>query len=78
MLKKSPHANLRREGNADCCSRSEEISQRALGYFKLLQAGERDRIARVQFGVRPANIADNGLAGQFGVICPKAPGVVPH
>jgi hypothetical protein len=34
-----PHSDLRGEGNAHCCSGSEEISECAFGYFELVQAG---------------------------------------
>src|SRR5208282_119022 len=40
VLEIHPHADLRGEGNAYGGARSEEISQSAFGYLKLLQAGD--------------------------------------
>ncbi len=40
ILKGNAHAELGGEGNADGSAGAEEVSQGALGYLKLLQAGD--------------------------------------
>ena len=57
-LERDPHPELGGEGNADGGAGSEEISQCALGYLKLVQAGDRHGLGAAWVRANTGDIGD--------------------
>src|SRR5208282_1177503 len=70
ILERHPHAELGGERNSNCGARAEEISQSALGYFKLLQAGERHAVRITNFvdGAARIKLSPRNLDDVHGVV----------